>query len=132
MSDDVPRCPKCRRPVAAWRLDHCVYCGTALPPDFREKYPEPEALRRTEIKELPPEAARQLELMKVLPSEKPSKSRTILFAMGLVTIPVFAILFYLMYSILSRYSPGSAWVVGLAALAFFGYLGWMTMRGKKR
>jgi hypothetical protein len=70
--------------------------------------------------------------MKVLPSEKPSKSRTILFAMGLVTIPVFAILFYLMYSILSRYSPGSAWVVGLAALAFFGYLGWMTMRGKKR
>jgi hypothetical protein len=132
MNDDILRCTKCRRPVAAWRLDHCVYCGTALPPDFRDKYPEPEALKHTETRELPPEAARQLELMKVLPSEKPSKSRTVLFAMGLVTIPVFAIIFYLMYSILSRYSPGSAWIVALAAVGFLGYLGWMALRGKKR
>lgn len=128
MSAEVPRCTKCRRPVAAWKLDHCVYCGTALPPDFRETYPEPEGVRRAEPRELPPEAAKQLELMKVLPSEKPSKSRTILFAMGLLTIPVFALLFYLMYKILSRFASGTSWIVGLAALAFFGYFGWMALR----
>jgi hypothetical protein len=131
-SAEAPRCTKCRRQVAAWRLDHCVYCGTALPPDFREKYPEPEALKLTETRALPPEAARQLELLRVMPSEKPGRSRRMMFTVGLLTIPVFAVLFYLMYSILSRYSPGSAWAVAVAAIAFFGYIGWMTLRARPK
>jgi hypothetical protein len=128
----VPTCSKCGRAVAAWRLDHCIYCGTALPPDFREKYPEPKGLKLIEPAPLPPAAARQLELMKVMPTGKPGRSRTLLFAMGLLTVPVFAILFYLMYGMLSRYAPGSAWVVALAAVAFLGYIAWVSLRTRRR
>jgi hypothetical protein len=133
MSAEVPRCTKCRRPVAAWRLDNCVYCGTALPPDFREKFPEPDALKLVEARPLPPEAAKQLELMKVMPTGgNPGKSRTLMLAVGLLSLPVFAILFYMMYAILSRYSPGSAWVVMVAAAAFFGYLAWTAIKARRR
>ena len=62
-----PRCPRCRRAIAAWRLQHCVYCGETFPPDFKDGHAEPEALKWVERPAIPTDAAKQLELMKFPP-----------------------------------------------------------------
>jgi len=117
-----PLCPQCHRRIAAWRLDHCVYCGAAFPADFREGFPEPPALKWVERPGLPADAARQLEMMKVIPLEKKGGSPAML--LGLLSVPVFAVLFYLLYRIVARYSAGSAVLVLVAGVGFIGYLFW--------
>ena len=118
----VPRCPQCGRHIAAWRKEHCVYCGAAFPPDLKAGFTEPEALKWVERPVLPPDATRQLEMMKVLPMERPKRSPAAL--LGLLALPIFAILFYLLYRIVSHYSPSSAVLILLAGVGFLGYLGW--------
>jgi hypothetical protein len=117
-----PLCPQCHRRIAAWRLDHCVYCGAVFPADFREGFPEPPALKWVERPGLPADAARQLEMMKVIPIEKKGGSPAML--LGLLSVPVFAVLFYLLYRIVARYSAGSAVLVLVAGAGFIGYLFW--------
>ena len=39
------KCPNCARRIAAWKKDHCVYCGAPFPPDFKQGFAEPEARR---------------------------------------------------------------------------------------
>jgi hypothetical protein len=121
-----PLCPQCRRRVAAWRLDHCVYCGAVFPSDFREGFPEPEALKWVERPGLPADAARQLEVMKVIPLEKKGRSPAML--LGLLSVPVFAVLFYLLYRIVARYSAPSAMLVLVAGAGFIAYLFWSLRR----
>ena len=117
-----PLCPQCHRRIAAWKLDHCVYCGAVFPADFREGFPEPEALKWVERPGLPADAARQLEMMKVIPLERKGRSPAML--LGLLSVPVFAVLFYLLYRIVARYSATSAMLVLVAGAGFIAYLFW--------
>lgn len=119
-----PLCPRCRRRIAAWKLDHCVYCGESFPPDLREGFAEPEALKWVERPGIPPDAARQLELMKVIPMEKDAKPRSVLRLLTLISLPVFAVLFYLLYQILRRYSPAFSVLVLVGGAGFLAYLVW--------
>jgi len=119
-----PLCPRCRRRIAAWKLDHCVYCGESFPPDLREGFAEPEALKWVERPGIPPDAARQLELMKVIPMEKDSKPRSVLRLLTLISLPVFAVLFYLLYQLLRRYSPALSVLVLVGGAGFLAYLVW--------
>ena len=64
-----PRCPKCRRPLAAWRLDHCVYCGEAFPAELKQGHEAPDGLKWVERPALPTDLSKKLELMKVVPIE---------------------------------------------------------------
>jgi hypothetical protein len=123
-----PLCPQCHRRVAAWRLDHCVYCGAAFPADFREGFAEPEALKWVERPGLPADAARQLEMMKVIPLERKGRSPAVL--LGLLSVPVFAVIFYLLYHMVARYSAAGAVLVLVAGVGFLGYLFWSLSRQK--
>ncbi len=119
-----PLCPGCRRRIAAWKLDHCVYCGETFPSDLREGFAEPEALKWIERPAISPEAARQLELMKVIPMEKDQKPRSALRLLTLVSLPVFAAVFYLLFLILRRYSPAFGVLVLVGGAGFLAYLVW--------
>ncbi len=99
-----------------------MYCGAVFPPDLKAGFAEPEALKWAERPNLPPEAARQLEIMRVLPTERPKRSVGAIF--GVLAIPVFAVLFYLLYRIIERYSAAAAVLVMVAGVGFLGYIGW--------
>lgn len=122
----VPACPQCRRRIAAWRLDHCIYCGAVFPPDFRAGFTEPEALKFVDRPALPPGAARQLEMLKVLPTE--GKTRIGGRVLVLISLPVFGVLFYLLYRIVARYLPSLAVLVLVAGAGFLGYLTWSAFK----
>lgn len=117
-----PLCPHCGRRIAAWRMDHCVYCGAVFPAELKQGFAEPEALKWVDRPKLPPDAARQLEMWKVIPQEKKRRSGVALF--GIFAMPVFAILFYLLYRIVARYSGVAAMFVAIAGAGFLAYLAW--------
>ncbi|HEY7113198.1 MAG TPA: hypothetical protein VIA45_09740 [Thermoanaerobaculia bacterium] len=125
-----PLCPRCRRRVAAWRLDHCVYCGEPFPEGFRDGFEEPAALQWIDRPGVPPEASKQLEMLKVVPFEKSPRSRSFSAIFALLSLPVFAVIFYLLYGLVARTSPASAVLIVLAGLAFLGYLAWSFLRAK--
>jgi hypothetical protein len=125
-----PLCPRCRRRIAAWRLDHCVYCGERFPEGFRDGFAEPEALQWIERPDVPPEASKQLEMLKVVPFDQGPKGRSFSAIFGLLSLPVFAVIFYLLYGLVARTSPATAVLVVLAGLAFLGYLAWSFLRAR--
>jgi hypothetical protein len=127
-----PLCPRCRRRIAAWRLDHCVYCGEKFPPGLRDGFAEPEALKWVDRPALTPEAARQLELMKVVPAGRERAPRSFALVVTLAAVPVFGILFYLLYAFLKRYSAATAVLVLVAGAGFIGYLLWTAARASRR
>lgn len=110
-------------------MDHCVYCGAAFPADFKQGMPEPEALKWVDRPGIPPEAAKQLELMKVVPFDSGKRPRSVASIVTLLSIPVFAVVFYLLYSLVQRYSPATAGLLLLAGAAFIGYLLWSVFKG---
>lgn len=121
-----PRCPRCRRPLAAWRLDHCIYCGEAFPADLKQGHSEPEALKWVERPALPADVTKKLQLMKVVPSEKTrSKARNVVAIAALVSIPIVAVIFFLTYRMLQRFSPVAGFAVIVAGLGSIGYLAWI-------
>jgi hypothetical protein len=122
----APLCPKCGRRIAAWKLDHCVYCGQVFPPDLREGFAEPEALKWVERPAIPPEAARQLEMMKIVPMEQDTKARSVVRGLALLSIPVVAVLFYMLWSVSGKFFSG--WLVAIVAAGVIGYLGWTLFR----
>jgi len=128
----LPACPQCGRRVAAWKKDHCVYCGAAFPPDFKQGFEEPEALKWIERPEIPPDAARKLEMMKVVPLDGGPKARSLPALVGLLSLPIFAVLFYLVSSLLRRYSPAASALVLVAGAGFLGYLVWILRRARPR
>src|SRR5438046_10101183 len=97
-----PRCPRCRRPVAAWRLAHCVYCGESFPPDLKEGYEAPEALKWIERPAIPIDAARQLEVMKVLPWEGKKKPKPALLLVEGLGVGVFVTMYDLICDVEGR------------------------------
>ena len=127
-----PRCPRCRRPLAAWRLDHCIYCGEILPPDLKEGFAEPDALKWVERPGLPPEASKKLEMMKVVPLGARKKSRSILAIAGVLSVPIFGAIFYLTYSMLRRLSPASSALILFAGFGVVGYLVWVFAKAAKK
>lgn len=124
-----PVCPKCDRPIAAWRKDYCVYCGAPFPPDFKQGFAEPEALKWVERPSISPDAARKLEMMKVVPMDGAGKGgRSLPSIIGILSVPVFAVLFYLLSSLVRRYSPFAASGILAAGAAFLGYLLWSVQK----
>jgi len=128
-----PRCPRCLRPLAAWRLPHCVYCGETFPLDLKEGFEEPEAVKWIERPAIPQDAARQLELLKVLPWEPKKKrpGRALVFAAGF-SVAAFAGIFVLLFLLLRRQMPTLAAPVVLAGIGLIGYLVWIFYRAHRR
>lgn len=127
-----PRCPRCSRPLAAWKLQHCVYCGESFPPDFKEGYTAPEALKWVERPAIPPDAARQLEMMKVMPWDRRKKPRRVLLFAAGFSLAAFTVVFSLLYRLLQRYVPSFGLLVLAVGLGFLGYLGWMFWKAYRR
>lgn len=63
-------------------------------------------------------------MMKVVSFEKSPRARPIGLVMGLLSLPVFGVIFYLLYALVSRRSPTTAILIPIAGLGFLGYLGW--------
>ncbi len=126
-----PRCPKCRRPIAAWRLEHCVYCGEVFPAELKQGFEEPDGLKWVERPALPTDLSKKLELMKVVPIEARRKSRSLVTIVGVLSLPIFAAIFYLLYTMVRRLSPGTSLVVLLAGAGFVAYLAWIFARARK-
>jgi hypothetical protein len=135
MSDSIsgPRCPRCARAIAAWRLAHCVYCGEPFPPDLKAGHDEPEALKWVDRPAIPSDAAKQFEMMKILPGGKPAarRSRPVLFAVGALSIVAFAVIFGLVFLLLRRSSPSAGAIVLIAGGAFLAYLAWTLARAQR-
>lgn len=93
-----------------------------FPSDLKAGFAEPEALKWAERPALPGDLTRQLEMLKVVRLEKKTRSPAVLLA--LLAVPIFGVLFYLLYRIVARYSPGSAVLVLIGGLGFLGYLVW--------
>jgi hypothetical protein len=129
-----PSCPRCRRPIAAWRLAHCVYCGESFPPDLKEGHSAPEGLKWVERPAIPSDAAKQLELMKVLPMEqkKGVRSRPALLLAGGVSIGAFTLIFALLYVLLRRSAPSLGAFVLVIGAIFLGYLASVFLRAYRR
>ena len=132
-----PLCPRCRRRIAAWRMDHCIYCGATFPPDLKEGFAEPEALKWVDRPALPPEVARQLEMMKVVPLGAQRRPRSFLTWMAFLSMPVFAIIFYLLYAMVARYLathdlPHLAGLILVGGAAFLVYLAWSLKKAAKK
>lgn len=126
-----PRCPRCHRRLAAWRLDHCVYCGEAFPADLKQGFAEPEALKYVERPPLPADVSKKLEMMKVVPSQAPRKSKNFLAIAGLVAIPIFGAIFYLTYTMLRQLSPTSSILILVAGIGVVAYLVWIFSRARR-
>ena len=126
-----PRCPRCRRPLAAWRLNHCVYCGEAFPAELKEGFAEPDALKWIERPPLPADVSKKLEMMKVVPIEAHKKSRSIVTIVGIVSVPIIAILFYFTWLLLRQMSPTSGLLVLIAGVGVIAYLIWTFARARR-
>jgi hypothetical protein len=120
----LPRCPTCDRRIAAWKKDYCVYCGAAFPPDWKQGLEEPEGLKWIERPGISPDAARKLEMMKVVPLDGARSSRSLPMVIGLLSLPIFAVLFYLLSTLLRRYSPAAAAIVLVLGVGFLAYFAW--------
>ena len=126
-----PRCPKCRRPLAAWRLDHCVYCGEAFPAELKEGFEAPDGLKWVERPVLPTDLSKKLELMKIVPIEARRKSRSLVTVVGVLSVPIFGAIFYLLYAMVQRLSPGTSILVLVAGAGFIAYLAWIFAKARK-
>jgi hypothetical protein len=126
-----PRCPRCRRPLAAWRLNHCVYCGENFPAEFKEGFSEPEALKWIERPALPVDVSKKLEMMKVIPQEPVKKSRSLVTIAGILSIPIFAAVFYLTWTLIRQLSPASGVMIGIAGVGVVAYLVWTVWKARR-
>lgn len=126
-----PRCPRCRRPLAAWRLNHCVYCGENFPAELKEGFSEPEALKWIERPALPVDVSKKLEMMKVIPLETVKKSRSLVTIAGILSIPIFAAVFYLTWTLIRQLSPASGVLIGIAGIGVVGYLVWTVWKARR-
>lgn len=131
-SSPGPRCPRCNRALAAWRLAHCVYCGETFPADLKEGFQEPEALKFVERPGIPKDAARQLEVMKVLPFEGARKPRPMLVAAAGFSFLLFATIFVLLYLLMQRTMPSIGILVLIVGGLFLGYLVTAFLRAYRR
>ena len=128
----LPTCPQCGRRIAAWKKEHCVYCGAAFPPGLKDGFEEPEALKWVERPGIPADAARKLEMMKVVPLDGKPRTRSLPILIGMLSLPIFAVLFYLLASLVRRYSAAASGAVLVAGVGFLGYLLWSLRKAASR
>jgi hypothetical protein len=127
-----PRCPRCHRPLAAWRLAHCVYCGESIPAELKQGFAEPEALKWVDRPQLPADVHKKLEMMRVVaPLEAKKSPRSLVTIVGAVSVPLFIGIFYLTWTLLRRLSPISATLILGAGVMVIGYLVWTFMKARK-
>jgi VIT1/CCC1 family predicted Fe2+/Mn2+ transporter len=127
-----PVCPRCRRKLAAWRLDHCIYCGEKFPENIREGFTEPEALKFVQRPAVSADGARQLEMMKYVEiGARPKQKTTVAAALALLTLPVFAGIFYMLYRLVSRTYPSFAILIVVAGIVLLGYVGWTVAKSAR-
>ena len=131
-SSPGPRCPRCNRTLAAWRLAHCVYCGENFPPDLKAGFEEPEALKWVERPAIPVDAARQLEVMKVLPWEARKKPRPALILAAGVSFALFATIFVLLFLMMRESMPTIGVLVLVVGAVFLGYVTTAFLRAYRR
>ena len=126
-----PRCPRCHRPLAAWRLEHCVYCGEAFPADLKQGHTAPEALKWVERPALPPDVTKKLQLMKVVPAQARRQSTRVLAIAALVSIPIFAVIFFMTYRMVQRFSPVAGLAVIVGGVGAIGYLAYIFNKARQ-
>jgi hypothetical protein len=80
---------------------------------------------------IPPDAARKLEMMKVVPLEGAARGRSLPAWIGLLSLPVFAVLFYMLYALVRRYMPGASGIVVAVEAGILGYLAWVFYRARR-
>ena len=131
-SSPGPRCPRCNRTLAAWRLAHCVYCGEPFPPGLKEGFAEPEALKWVDRPAIPTDAARQLEVMKVLPWEARKKPRPVLLLAAGFSFAVFATVFVLLFRVMQQSMPSLGILVLIVGAVFLGYVVTAFLRAYRR
>ncbi len=127
-----PLCPRCRRKLAAWKLDHCVYCGETFPADLKQGFEAPAGLQFVERPALPTDLSKKLELMKVVPIESRRKGRPVVAIIGVLSVPIFGAIFYLLYTMIRRLSPGTSLLVLAAGAGFVAYLVWIFVRAARK
>ncbi len=127
-----PLCPRCRRKLAAWKMDHCVYCGEAFPADFKAGFDAPSGLQWVERPALPTDVSKKLEMMKVVPLEARRKPASLVAVVGVLSVPIFAGIFYLLYTMVRRLSPGTGALVLVGGAGFVAYLVWVFAKAAKK
>jgi undecaprenyl pyrophosphate phosphatase UppP len=101
---------------------------------LKKGFSEPDALKWVQRPAIPVDAAKQLEMMKVLPWEpkKSTRSRSMLLAAGVISVVAFAVVFVLLYLILRRSMPSFGALVLTIGGGFVGYLVWVFLRAYRR
>jgi hypothetical protein len=110
-------------------MNHCLYCGETLPQDLKEGHAPPEGLKWVERPDIPPDASKTLAMMKAVPSVESGKPRSWIVVAGAVSVPVLAVLVYLVSTLARRVWPGSSGFVLVLGAAAIGYVGWSFWRG---
>ncbi len=127
-----PRCPRCHRPLAAWRMNHCVYCGEAIPAELKAGFEEPEALKFVERPGLPADVHRQLEMMKVVPMEGRKPAKNVVKIAGFASLPIFAVLIYLTYTLMKQLSATAGALILVVGAGVLGYLAYTFVKASKK
>jgi hypothetical protein len=113
-------------------MDHCVYCGEPIPPEVKQGFAEPEALKWVDRPALPADVSKKLELMRVVPMETTKKaSRSLITLVGFASVPIFVGIFYLTWMLLRRISPVSGFLIVGAGAMVIGYLVWTFLKARK-
>lgn len=99
-----------------------MYCGEAFPPGLKEGFQEPEALKWVDRPAIPMDAARQLEVMKILPWEARKKPRPALLLAAGFSFAVFATIFVMLFSVMRRSMPSIGILVLVVGAVFLVYL----------
>ncbi len=70
--------------------------------------------------------------MKVVPIEAHKKSRSLVATVGVLSVPIFGAVFYLLYTMIRRLSPATSVLVVIGGVGFIAYLVWIFARAAKR
>jgi hypothetical protein len=99
---------------------------------LKEGFAEPEAVKWIERPPIPQDAARQLELLKVMPwdTQRKRPGRALVFAAGF-SVAAFAGIFTLLFLTLRRQMPTLELPFVLAGVGFIGYLLWVFSRARR-
>jgi hypothetical protein len=109
-----------------------VYCGEPFPPGLKEGFQEPEALKWIDRPAIPIDAARQLEVMKVLPWEAKKKPRPVLLLAAGFSFAVFATVFVLLFRVMQQSMPSLGILVLIVGAVFLGYVATAFLRAYRR
>jgi hypothetical protein len=112
-------------------MNHCVYCGEAIPAELKEGFAEPEALKWVERPPLPADVSKKLEMMRIVPMEAKKPAHSAITYIGIASVPIFVGIFYLTWTLLRRISPMSGFLILGAGAMVIGYLVWTFAKARK-